>query len=351
MLQGLGCVAFLQYCFLFDLKLTKSKVSTSYIIQVGIILYIWLAMRLLRILPTVCDFLSRLPYATMKNARSKERKTYLAQKFKEHSAVLCHVLVEFQEAQCFFFIAIGIATLISMDGSTSLFGAENLDQFMVTLDLVRLISLGAIAPITLGILLLYEADMHSWYIWFWSTITVVLSIAMFYKTSDITFKKDFEYPQGNSGVAECRNKPPPMVWCGSSRPPLASSVLTSLHSIGLFIFVVLALVQLWPLGERIFQRKLALAGQRRTGRFLSLPGWAKLTLKILCTVTELALTTIVAFYAIILLSWTLLYTSGWTVGQLISVFIWAPAIFKYVNWSFCAFFFFFFFCHHFWTLY
>ena len=95
------------------------------------------------------------------------------------------------------------------------------------------------------------------------------------------------------------------------------------------------------MGKRIFQRKSALAGQRRTGRFLSLPGWAKLTLKILCTVTELALATIVAFYAIILLSWALLYTSGWTVGQLISVFIWAPAIFKYVKWSFCAYFFFF----------
>ena len=133
------------------------QVYISYWLQGGISLSAFLALK-------ICD---KFPYET---------------RLRKFLPPLKSATVEFHKAQCFFMLAIDIATQIVMQTGTLNDGSAKLQGLYNNYVLIGTISLSGLLPITFMLLALHSLGVRSWYLLILSSCTVALSAATLFTT-------------------------------------------------------------------------------------------------------------------------------------------------------------------------
>lgn len=298
-------------------------------------------LRCLELLPGTVGWFTNLRYGRGLNPRSKspphprskERKDRLSQRVAEHLGVIRHLLVEFQEAQCFFMIAIQAAALISLTKSEAFNDAPSILQYFQNISLLKQSASGGIVPIAGGLLLLWWIGLNSWYVFGWSVVTISLSTATFgisFRMQHGEVPKEIAYPDQTTGLEKCGYNQPPLIWCAS----MSETVFLNFANIySLAVFGLLLILQFWPLGKSLIQQQLS-HRQRQIG--WSLPRWMILTMTVVLVLAEIMSLIMTGSYAASMGSLIEGPMKTWNYGQLVSMFIWAPIISKYLAWVFCA---------------
>jgi len=132
-------------------------------------------------------------------------------------AVSKSMLVEFQEAQCFFMLATQIAVLISFGNQAKFYEPKEEAQLDMDNYLGQIIGTGGLLPISLVLFTLKNVGMISWYILILSGITLATSSATViistqnedngYAPSDLAAFYD------TASIDSCGGYPPPIVFC------------------------------------------------------------------------------------------------------------------------------------------
>lgn len=119
--------------------------------------------------------------------------------------------VEFHKAQCFFMLAIDIATQVVVREGSLNDGSATLQGLFNNYTLIGTISISGLLPITFTLLSLHSVNMRSWYLLSLSTTTVVLSALTLLTTGE--FQPSSEdmlslRPSTNATFTKCGSKDP-----------------------------------------------------------------------------------------------------------------------------------------------
>jgi hypothetical protein len=285
-------------------------------------------------------------YRKWSRAGDTQQEKCSTKRYSDQAAVLKSMLVEFQEAQCFFMLATQIAVLISFGNQAKFYEPKDAAQLDMDNYLGQIIGTGGLLPISLILFTLNNIGMISWYILILSGITLATSSA----TVIISTKNEYNVyaPSDLPGfyhtasIDSCGGYPPPIVFCdqvwykSTNNQYFQQGVLSWTYILPLVVFSVI-----------LFQLLLTLP---RLSRFVKgmLPQLSRLEgSKLVTYLNGLGIVAISILYLFDIYSYlaNLYYlnkfgaidTSNWTLGQIVAVTIWAPVILKYIYSAFCKF--------------
>ncbi|KAB8230184.1 uncharacterized protein BDW43DRAFT_286411 [Aspergillus alliaceus] len=309
-------------------------VLLSFAMQSAILLYVNFIVLILKFIPAVARCIRRCT----KRARSKTKPQF----GYHHFSVIKSMMVEFQEAQCFFMLSFQCAALIALAAGPQVFEATSLLQVASNISMAKSVALMGILPITYGLWVLHKIGLHSWYISAWSAITIV--------TSSVTLHLCKVEPRADNlqGIAtsdrldKCGFFPPPLIYCRSEIYRDSSfmnafffgltDVFLSYSCIG--IYGLLLMKRLAPYPKRWFSRRPWFQGTyHRVHPWLVSKGVRFLSGS-LTVFIELFLLFYNFIYVatVVARSFPAISLDSWSFGQIIAVTIWAPIISKYLHW-------------------
>jgi len=262
----------------------------------------------------------------------------------KQAAVLMSMLVEFQEAQCFFMLATQIAVLISFRNQSKFYEPENSAQLDMDNYLGQLIGAAGLIPVSIVMFTLNNGGMNSWYILFLSGITLAISSAtVILSTTSENFGDNgaeyagfYELPT----LQACGNHPPPIVFCdtvwfkSTNLQGFLQDVLAYIYIGPIIIFSIILIQFLLSLplvshkGRKLLPRLYRLEGSKMAKILDGL--WILLVslFLLLATYVYLANLYYIAYFGAI-------DAGKWTLGQIVAVTIWAPVICKYMYSAIC----------------
>lgn len=293
--------------------------------------FLWLAIRALDL----------IDFKNAKNSCSGVR-LYLA----NHRSVVRMFLIEFQEAQCFFVIAIQIAFIFSMSAKPELYGAASLRQLYLNIAMTRAVCHMALASVTFGLWLIQTTNAKSLYTFICSSITIFLSIAAFHMVGHwLPSPDNVTLPKNDRTWTRCGFHSPPLVWC-ADRYGYQEVTWFLPIAVSLFCFsmccTLFDLLSVGPLAKQYLRDSdfkwlqnayhcvngLLFSSKKANSR------WSKLLRALgFCIDIIILATTLVSM--VISGSEVELVPNEWNLGQVMAVTIWAPPIVKYFYWSLC----------------
>lgn len=141
-----------------------------------------------------------------KKVRMKYRERFLPS--------MASALIDFHKTQCFFMMAINIATQVNR--SRGGFQPTNLQQLYNTYNLIKSISISGYLHITFTIFTLHMVDMVTGYLLVLSVCTIAVSIATLFTIGNSNpTQKDVDYlnQQAHTGGPDSCGKNNPFVYC------------------------------------------------------------------------------------------------------------------------------------------
>lgn len=297
--------------------------------QLLILFYVWLVIRVLQLVH-VC---------TQRLSRSKRRSQQLPSvsrdaKLSRHASIIKSISVDFQESQCFFVISIQAALFVALSGDSSVLGATNLTQLGINFAEAKSISSKFILTVTFGLWILHRSHLDSTYILLWSVASIVIS-------TFTLFSKKWELPN-NTGIDQisdldrldkCGHNPPPLVYCATGRgAPFSYSYWSSgcLVICGALALQKIMFYLCFFLPSSRFEHTIRQARESRAAWILS-KLWT-----VPAEIYLLVINVMFIFSEISQFSQRLYYApTDWTFGQILAVTIWVPVITRYIYWSIC----------------
>ncbi|KAH8882950.1 hypothetical protein GQ53DRAFT_437852 [Thozetella sp. PMI_491] len=267
---------------------------------------------------------------------------------KRPSTALISVLLEFQEVQGFFIIAIQLATLAtfgSNGGAGSLSSISSFINFFANVLLVQTFAVNGIMPILLLQCVLQRAGVRWWYLFGITLISLVLAVII--QVRNLTLGPDFatlwNYFKDRAPVMACGGNPSPMTYCTARIDEITfladNGLDQSLTVAGIAAASLLIQQAFWTLTKRVRRlgvelRRMEAQSQlfRVVRRRVLPPAIALYWLGI-----QVTLFYFVGTYLALLLNIAQavgMDASSWTYGQLIAVMVWAPTIGKYIYFNF-----------------
>lgn len=353
-------------------------VMVSYLLQVSAALFFWLLIKVLTSWPRALSWPVYLSlYWTQKNRRrptvpgfdpnlsppapydnfkepplpGRRRSAWIQAndvqdrliRLRLHAATVS-TLVEFHEVQAFFIGAIQVATLGSLAQSLSANSARSFGEAILNSQVVQVLAVSGLSPLLLVQCLLQRYGMRWWYTFGLLWVTIALAVVVSAKRGKLLHKFDALWDNftQNSPVASCGGLANPMVYCDTDSMFWETSTLESVELY--FAVAMLTIDFLAPILKRLRPIKAALSllaileEQSRVYAWLRRKLWPIL-LQVLWFVLEYSLVVLVAVYFQTLLTITITMNSGtntwglWTFGQLISVMVWVPLLFKFVYYN------------------
>ncbi|KAF7594255.1 hypothetical protein BBP40_009807 [Aspergillus hancockii] len=307
-------------------------VLLSFVMQSAILIYIYFAVLTLKFIPAVTRCIRRV-----KGARSTARLQF----GQHHFSVIKSMLVEFQEAQCFFMLSFQCAALIALAAGPQVFEATSLLQLSANITMAKSVALMGILPITYGVWILHKVDLHSWYISLWSAITIVVSSVTLHKCKVVPRAYNLQGITTADRLDKCGYHPPPLVYCAQSTtsgwniPDIFGLTDNFLNYLCVGIYSLLVFKRLAPYPTRWFNRKPWFqATYHRTHPWLVSKGVRFLSVT-LSFLLEFALLAFNVLYIMLVTARNLPMSdlNSWSFGQIIAVTIWAPIISKYLYWA------------------
>ncbi|KAJ5605950.1 hypothetical protein N7510_008731 [Penicillium lagena] len=326
-------------------------VFVSYLMQLLIVIYLWILMRSFRLAPRVCRLVAIIAgqrnQGTMRHKAldwEQKARDFLA----EHGYVLKSVMVEYQEAQCWFMIACQACTLFAMKFK-HVFDASTLMQLWADHALTGLIGVAGILPITIGQWSLQRMHMSSAWIIFLSTVAMILSqITLFWTYSKAALPNKLVGFEGDSWPTSCGGHPPPLIWCAYT-PWVAQAIrpidifVYAIDPVCILIYMICfaewtikELRPMWPAFNNVFEKGPVLGRLSRLVHRMFAHQHYRHIPKVFITIFELYMfisVLIYAWYYYVVASVGTIEWSGWSFGQILALTMWAPVISKYIYWT------------------
>lgn len=249
-------------------------------------------------------------------------------------------------------LASEIAVLILIRKGLIVFGAKSVTQLQANFALVGLISGAGSLPIACILFALTACDMASWYIISLSGVTIATATATTAINNNLVYGALGSSLQPVGGIellTECGGNPPPIVYCGQSFEGLSGGPPTVQVQFSWFILAMCALIHafrstpascLRPISNWL--EAITKDPSFRHIRFLWIPFRTARRRHILSGVAVFILGVFILLAMALNISILRnLSTAGaidstnWTLGQIISVTIWAPVLCKYGYASIC----------------
>ncbi|KAE8330491.1 hypothetical protein BDV39DRAFT_190457 [Aspergillus sergii] len=304
--------------------------------QSGILLYVHLAVLILKLIPAVTRCIRRCT----KRARSMTKIQF----GQHHFSVLKSMLVEFQEAQCFFMLSFQCAALIALAAGPQVFEATSLLQLQSNISMAKAVAFMGILPITYGLWILHRIGLHSWYISVWSAITIVTSSVTLHLCKVVPRADNLQQIATADRLDKCGFYPPPLIYCRSDSELGSSYSLVNNLTFGLSdntanfvciaIYGLLLLKRLAPYPKRwLGQKPWFQATYHRVHPWLVSRG-----IRILSRTVDVIIETLLLltnfFYSFMVIARSLptISLDSWSFGQIIAVTIWSPIVSKYLYW-------------------
>ncbi|KAE8141441.1 hypothetical protein BDV38DRAFT_205722 [Aspergillus pseudotamarii] len=304
--------------------------------QSAILLYVHFAVLILKVIPAVTRCIRRCT----KGARSMAKIQF----GQHHFSVLKSMLVEFQEAQCFFMLSFQCAALIALAAGPQVFEATSLLQLQSNISMAKAVAFMGILPITYGLWILHRIGLHSWYISVWSAITIVTSSVTLHLCKVEPRADNLQEIATADRLDKCGFSPPPLIYCGSdsemgSNYDIVNNLIfglsdNSVNFVCIAIYGLLLLKRLAPYPQRwLGQMPWFQATYHRVHPWLKSRG-VRILSRTLNVIIETLLLLANFFYPFMVITRSLPMISldSWSFGQIIAVTIWSPIISKYLYW-------------------
>jgi hypothetical protein len=274
-----------------------------------------------------------------RNLRWKDGQTYANEhmqrllRSRAIGAVLA-LIVEFQEAQCFFILAISVAALVSpvvgdlseTTGAIFINDASTIQEGLVSAYIVRTLIIVGSIPVTLTQMCLHAANMRSWYLLSLTTMILILSLVLGTRVQLPSLDVIWEFFHKQNPVAACGGQISPSVYC-LNRWAMLEIIEMPNSAILLVIADALLIVDMlvWKFKEHV-QKRRVFQNQNlfRIATYLAHIIW--LGFGIFCLVIT------ITYSSVILNTYQVLSptAASWTFGQVIALLVWAPVFAKYL---------------------
>lgn len=355
-------------------------VMISYLLQISVALFFWLLLKILtswpravswpfylllyftqkkRRRPTVPGFdpnLSPPPYDKEPPLPGRRRSAWMRAndvqnrliELRLHAATVS-TLVEFQEVQAFFVGAIQVATLATfkpkgLSQSSDANSARSFGEAILDSQVVQALAINGMLPLLLVQCLLQHYGMRWWYTFslLWATFVLALVVQARKSSLISSFDTLWEVFQKNSPLASCGNNANPMVCCDTNgtywQATMAGVVIVYVAMALLTVDFLAPTLKRWQPIKAGLSCLAILEDQSRVYAWLRTKFWPPF-LNLSWFVLEYTLMLLVIIYCVTLLEIATLMTSGsntwgaWSFGQLVSVMVWVPLLFKFVYYN------------------
>ena len=273
----------------------------------------------------------------------------MKEKLTNHVSIVKPVLVDFQEAQCFFVICIQAAILVAFAGDSAILGASSVAQLQHNYAEAITISGSAAISVTFGLWILHRSNLDSLYIHLWTMASIAVSATTIFSRSAETPKLSSISWQGDlSRLDKCGHHSPPLIYCSYSSTPsgeeanIRNFIARQTYAAPFAICWVLGMqktIYFLP-GElgllapffRISRSIQSIMAPRAISILTT--AWKLLAESYLLAMTIFVL---VMYWANLIeqANYAHNYATTWNFGQIIGSTIWAPSIIKYIYWSVC----------------
>ncbi|KAL4916352.1 hypothetical protein BDW62DRAFT_202857 [Aspergillus aurantiobrunneus] len=321
----------------------------AYLMQALIVFYLWLLIRGLHTVPKCIRALHphKGDHRSMLSASTEET-------LSRHTAIAKSVLVDFQEAQCFFIACIQAAVLVAFAGNSIVLNASSFSQLQANYAEATWISVAATTSVTFGLWILHRFQLDSAYIHLWSATSNLLSGITLY--SRIPEKPDLSRINWNDGLNhldKCGNHPPPLVYCSYSNHMVIRGDVDYTNIINYIIrravvpcFAIYAVIGLQKMGSYLPRVHKVFTSFARRPRAIQLNIPFDISSRVVSILTTIWMTLAESFLlgatiSVVIgdgqkLLYNLQYDTAdpntWAFGQIIAVTIWAPLMIKYIYW-------------------
>lgn len=268
--------------------------------------------------PRITDFLSKVEESRLADATT-------------------NLLVEFQEAQVFFVLAIQIALLIATLRGAEFIDASSISSYLVNQQWIRQSAHFVLLPIVLNQLSLRRMCRSSVYSLLLCAVVLIMGAAVIYKTA-LSYQQDKLWGMFSSkfSVQECGYNTSLRAYCSGS----SSFYLLPGPSVMPWIFVLYGVLVL----EKV---AIAVSGSKQYKVWHESPAVFKImdttrlgaavVLPVFYFASEIALLVFIG-KACYLISHMVTPGEDWNIGQLVAALIWAPVVAKYLYQILCMFF-------------
>lgn len=331
----------------------------SYLLQTSIALFLFLVLKILNSWSRIVSwpliaFIGKLfvPGRPSTWTKATILQNRLAQ--TRLNAATITSLVEFQEVQAFFVIAIQIATLATsqIEGRSSS-GSNSFAEVLLNAQMVQSLAVNSILPVVLTQCILQREGMLWWYSFGLTSTTVLL--AEIVRAPSMSRGSDFEtlwqnFKEG-SPVEACGGLPNPMTYCNMDnyQAKYEDWKGTGLALAFVYIAIVSLLIDLVLAVPRVYNffsfylPRVSVAADRYEIRgllFLVLTKylWPCFREFWWFGVQAGLLAVVISYFAEVLImafSVDLMNFGNFNYGQLISVMVWAPTLGKFIYFSIC----------------
>ncbi|KAF4763749.1 hypothetical protein N7455_011084 [Penicillium solitum] len=191
-------------------------VFVSYLLQLGITFYFWILLRSFRLFPILTSFCTRRKQTRDTASSTKQTKGNVITKTRhflnQHDRITKVILVEFQEAQCFFMFASQSAILLAKK-STTIFESNTMPSLWANNGIAGVVSSAGVLPIVMGMWSLQKMHLTEPWIFLLSVTTIIVSEFALYwthETSSVGQISPFDY---NGWPESCGGYAPPLIYC------------------------------------------------------------------------------------------------------------------------------------------
>lgn len=268
--------------------------------------------------------------------KSKRLKSLDQFRRPNHFHILVSHLAEFQKGQCIFWLAIAVAVLIGLAGSSETLDSHDIASFTTNVEALQVISVCGYIYTVIGLYSLHLVPHREWYIYLMSFVTTVFcgsawGATFFARATDIT-------PNTNNVLDRC-GPINPETYCSSGQGDGFSWLgWISYSQIDSLAVVLGGVCMLGMLVDMIVHMD-----KHRKSRFVKavctcklkngeIPRWRSVVTKFIKALVELTF----------LFIWTALFitlvtlaqsvdTKAWGFGQIIAITIWFPMMLEYFH--------------------
>ena len=325
--------------------------------QLGIIFYFWVLLRSFRLFPLLISFCARRkqPRKTTPPTNQTEGKIIprIRHYFAQHDRITKVILVEFQEAQCFFMIASQAAILLAKK-STTIFQSNTMPSLRANNGVAGVVSSAGILPVVMGMWSLQKMHLTEAWIFFLSVATIVVSEFALYWTHEDPSIDQLSAFDFNGWPESCGGYAPPLIYCVDQieeyylRVPLVF-FWEVLNPYCLIVFGLDVILWFQPYVVKMMDidrvsQTFAPLGLRNlpshVRRLLSSTwgGWIKRLPSLLTFCVEILFLVAVFLECLCFAQLELLKVidfSGWGFGQIVALAIWLPVASKYAYLILC----------------
>ncbi|TFA98396.1 hypothetical protein CCMA1212_009809 [Trichoderma ghanense] len=322
--------------FKVDPDLAGPGVVLAYIMAHAIVLYAWLCIRLLHIASSMDWFATLTRYKRRVYSLITFQRSHLAKRLDYATSTF---IVELQEAQCFFISAVQIGLLYAAS-QPAIAPTDQWQSFLTNRLLMKDLTIIAILPLLLNQVTLYKLQLGSYY----SLLLCTAALIMSFVTTQASVLAGLDvdaicYWTWSYRSKPCDRKSEITAFCrfryyDGARIDQAEFLLgIAATALGLIWFK-----KLWAeCAGTLWLRNYAQAvSKKRTLLLLQMIQLGRFLTSVFIFVSEvifiryMVLNLISLFYLLDYISGFLLAPVSWSVGQIVSVLVWAPAVSKYV---------------------